>query len=259
MAILIIIAIVVGFFVGVASLKKFILYVFIAFAIIAVLFCCAWLFYELFIKVHFKDIPAQWRNKLEKSAKASTNEMLGNLFVSGDEKHNRLNYGKYLYLRINMPKLNKIAITETIKGKEVQRMNEYGEPLFKDTTEEMPIDCFIVEQKGFFNRLFNDPIFILVYPKDHDYSSIFNDVVLKGFNIVPLDNYFYTIDRHNLDIDIHKAVEMNYIKEAVVEQLRDLDKLVKGAINLDSKFYKDKEKATEFELPQLKKGDSGGQ
>lgn len=287
------------------------------------------------------------------------------------------------------------------KGK--PKLDDFGQPVFKDYTEEMPLDCFIVEQKGFFSRLFGDPFFILVYPKDHDYSSVFNDVCLsedtwvlvkqnnicfniaiknitedmwvstfnkkgkqkwtkiksktyigikecinfvtkkgrevictpehrfvisfddsknpvyceaknlsinstilvnefgkietdiidgitycsrpvydveiqpiyiynsnynhlyflsngiwthnclKGFNLVPLDNYFYTIDRHNLDIDLHKAIEMNYIKEAVVEQLRDLDKLVKGAINLDSKFFKDKERATEFELPALDK------
>jgi hypothetical protein len=247
--VVVLIGIIIGFFTGFDNLKKFLMYLFIALLVIGILFLLAYVFWLLFIKVEFKDIPAQWRKKLEMSAKLATNDMLGKLYVSGDEKHNRLCYGKYMYLRINMPKIMKEQIIE--KGK--PKLDDFGQPVFKDYTEEMPLDCFIVEQKGFFARLFGDPFFILVYPKDHDYSSVFNDVVLKGFNLVPLDNYFYTIDRHNLDIDLHKAIEMNYIKEAVVEQLRDLDKLVKGAINLDSKFFKDKERATEFELPALDK------
>jgi hypothetical protein len=223
--------------------------------IVAVFFCLFYVFWLLFLKVEFKDIPAQWRKKLEQASKLAKNEMLGNFFLSGDEKHNRLNYGKYMYLRINMPKINKIAVMEKAeKGKEpVQKIDERGKLVWKETTEELPIDCFIIEKKGFFARLFGDPVFILCFPDDHDFSSIFNDVIVKGFNIVPLDNYFYTIDRHNMDVDMHRAIEGNYIKEAIVEQYRDLDKLVKGAINLDSKFTKEKERLTEFDLPQLDK------
>jgi hypothetical protein len=202
----------------------------------------------LFIKVEFKDIPAQWRKKLEVAAKMMKNDMLGKLYLSGDEKHNRINMGKYLYLRVNMPKITKIPIVDR-KGK--PEVDEWNRELMKEETEDLPIDIFIIEQKGFFKKLFNDPVFVLCYPTDHDFSAIFNDVVVKGFNLVPLDNYFYTIDRHNLDIDMTKAVATNYMKEAVFEQLRDLDKLIKGAINLDSKFYKDKEKTSEFEIPQI--------
>jgi hypothetical protein len=238
-----------------ASLKKFFLYLFIALMIVAVFFALFYVFWLLFIKVDFKDIPAQWRKKLEISAKLAPNEMLGRFFLSGDEKHNRLNYGKYMNLRITIPKLIKEPVMEKAeKGKEpIQKVDERNKPVFKEFTEELPIDCFIIEKKGFFAKLFGDPIFILCFPQDHDFSSIFNDVVVRGFNIVPLDNYFYTIDKHNMDIDMHKAIEGNYIKEALVEQYRDLDKLVKGAINLDSKFTKEKDARSEFELPQLDK------
>ena len=73
--------------------------------------------------------------------------------------------------------------------------------------------------------------------------------MIRGFNIVPLDNYFYTIDRRNLDMDLTKAVAGSYLKEVTFEVLRDLDKLVKATINLDNRFQKEKEKSTEFELP----------
>jgi hypothetical protein len=143
---------------------------------------------------------------------------------------------------IKKPKLDK-------KGQPI--LDEWERPQTDDETHDLPIDVFILIRKGFFKKMFNDPIFILCYPQDHDYSSVFNDVYIKGFNIVPLDNYFYTIDRHNLDVDITKALATNYHKEAIFEQLRDLDKLIKGAINLDSRFQKDKERGSEFELPQL--------
>jgi hypothetical protein len=248
--IVIVIAIIIGIFVGFASVKKFFLYLFVALLVISVIFLLIYLFWMLFIKVEFKDIPAQTRKKLEIASKLAENEMLGKLFLSGDTKHNRLNYGKYFYLRINLPKINKEDIVDS-KGK--QKMDDLGNPMFKETTEILPIDMFIVQRKGFFSRLFNDPLFILCHPEDHDFSSIFNDVVIRGFNIVPLDNYFYTIDSRSLDTTMLRALSVIYQKEAVFEQFRDLDKLVKGAINLDSRFYKEKEKSSEFELPQLDK------
>lgn len=247
-AILIIIGIIVTIFVGFSSLKKFITIVIVIIAVIGIIFLLVYVFWLLFIKVEFKDIPAQWRKKLEVAARMMKNDMLGKLYLSGDEKHNRVCLGKYLYLRVNMPKITKLPVIDK-KGN--PQLDEWERPITKDQTEDLPIDIFIVEQKGLFKKWFNDPIFILTFPNSHDFSSIVSDVVIKGFNLVPLDNYFYTIDRHNLDLDMTKAIATNYMKEAVFEQLRDLDKLIKGAINLDSKFYKDKERTSEFEIPQV--------
>jgi hypothetical protein len=248
--IIVLLAIIIGIFVGFQSLKKFLLYLFIAIFIIGIIFLLVYLFWLLFIKQEFKDIPAQWRKKLEIASKLAPNQMLGKLYLSGDEKHNRLCYGNYLYLRVYMPKIIKQPDIDK-KGK--QKMDEWDRPIMKESTEDLPIDVFIVLQRGFFKKLFNDPVFVLCYPSDHDFSTIFNDVVIKGFNIVPLDNYFYTIDKHNLDVDLTKALATNYYKEAVFEQFRDLDKMIKGAINLDSRFQKEKDKSSEFEIPQIEK------
>lgn len=246
--VIVLLAIMIGLFVGIESLKKFFAYLFGFIAFLGILFLLAYVFYLLFIKVEFKDIPAQWRKKLEIASKLVPNQMLGKLFLSGDAKHNRVCYGKYLYLRIYMPKVIK---KPKLDKKGNPQLDEWERPITEDETHDLPIDVFIILQQGFFKKLFNDPIFILCYPQDHDYSAVFNDVTIRGFNIVPLDNYFYTIDRHNLDVDITKALATNYHKEAIFEQLRDLDKLIKGAINLDSRFQKDKERGSEFELPQL--------
>lgn len=257
-AVLLAVGLVITFLVGFASLKKFVMYVFVTFLIISVLFLLAYLFWLLFLKKEFKDIPAQFRKKLEIAAKLAENQMLGNLFLSGDSKHNRLKYGKYFYLRLNLPKITKTPVMEELEmtqGKQVikkteQKIDDRGNPVYQETTEWLPIDCFIVKRKGFFSAMFNDPIFIMVYPQDHDYSSIFNDVVIHGFNIVPMDNYFYTIDRRMLDTDLLKAVSSSYIKEVIYEVMRELDKLVKTTMNLDQNFQKEKERQTEFELPQ---------
>jgi hypothetical protein len=257
--IFIIVAVIIGLLIGFQSLKKFIIYVFVTLLILFVLFLAAYLFYILFIRKTFKDIPAQFRKKLEVASKLSENNMLGDLYLSGDSKHNRLKYGKYFYLRLNLPKINKVPVTEEIEAMEgknkvkhiVPKLDSMGNQVFQETTEWLPIDTFIVQRKGFFSRLFNDPIFILTYPQDHDYSSIFNDVVINGFNIVPLDNYFYTIDRRMLDTDLIKAMSNSYIKEVIYEVMRELDKLVKTTMNLDQSFQKEKERQTEFELPQM--------
>jgi hypothetical protein len=165
------------------------------------------------------------------------NDMLGDLYLSGDIKHNRIKLGKYFYLRINLPKI------EVGEDKDNRNPDLHTEPI--------PIDCFIIQRSSWFARLFSDPFFILTRPDDHNFSSIFNDVTLNGFNLVPLDSQFYTIDRRNLDIDMVKGLSLNYIREVVYEIFKDLDRLVKQSINLDQQFQKDKEKAREFEIPQI--------
>jgi hypothetical protein len=76
-------------------------------------------------------------------------------------------------------------------------------------------------------------------------------VTITGFNLVPLDSQFFTIDRRNLDLDMIRGLALNYIREVVYEVFKDLDRMVKQAMNLDAQFQKDKEKAREFELPVI--------
>jgi len=215
--------------------------------------------YLLFFAKTYKDIPYQFKKKLLSVTKVMSNEYLGNLFLSGDTKHNRISLGTYFYMRLNLPKI--------IHNREKETKDETDLTKSQDETDisnsnlksqAIPIDCFIVNKAGFLSKFFGEPFFVLVRPSDHDYSSIFNDVTLKAFNLVPLDSQFFTIDRRNLDVDMAKGLNLNYIREAVFDVMRDLDRLVKQAMNLDQQFQKDKEKAREFEIPVGNMGQQQG-
>lgn len=234
-----ILMVLVGLLVGLESLISFFKFIVIALLIISAFGAAFYIVYLLFFAPNYKDIPAQYKKKLGSVTKVMKNDMLGDLYLSGDSKHNRILLGKYFYLRLNLPKIKK------------------ENPDSDTITEPIPIDCFIVQKKGFFTKLFNEPFFILVRPDDHDYdnsglgSAIFHNVTIKGFNLTPLDSQFWTIDRRMLDQDIIKGVALNYIREVVYDIFRDLDKLVKQAMALDHRFQKDKERSREMDLPQI--------
>jgi len=232
-----IISILIGFLVGLRGLADFFKWILVVLLVLTLLGGAFYVVYLLFFAKEYKDIPYQFKKKLYSVTKVMKNELLGSLYLSGDTKHNRINLGKYFYLRINLPKI----ITK--KGEDNTSENSTSQPV--------PIDCFIVTKTGFLNKLFSEPFFVLVKPQDHDYSSIFNDVTINGFNLVPLDSQFFTIDRRNLDLDMVKGLALNYIREVVYDIFRDLDRLVKQAMNLDQQFQKDKEKAREFEIPNI--------
>ena len=237
-----VIILLIGFLVGLKGLKQFFQFIAIGMLIISILFGVGYVIYLLFIKKDYKDIPYQFKKKLLSVTKVMTNDLLGNLYLSGDTKHNRIRLGRYFYLRLNLPKI----VVEESEGSTKEKVK----------SEAVPVDCFVVNKEGFLNKIFSEPFFVLVKPQDHDYSSIFNDVTIKGFNLVPLDSQFFTIDRRNLDLDMVKGLSLSYIKECVYDLMRDLDRLVKQAMNLDQQFQKDKERSREFEIPQL--GNMGG-
>ncbi|MCJ7816906.1 MAG: hypothetical protein MUP55_03550, partial [Candidatus Aenigmarchaeota archaeon] len=171
------ILVLIGFFLGLQGLGQFFKFVLIGLLICSILFGIGYVIFILFIRKEYKDIPAAYRKKLHMTTKVMENDMLGELYLSGDTKHNRIRMGKYFYLRIKLPKIYEVP-SEDGKTKITK-------------TEEMPIEVFIVNRKGWINRLFSDPIFIMCRPEDHDYSAIFNDVTINGFNLVPLDSQFY--------------------------------------------------------------------
>ena len=216
--------------VGIQSLKSFFKWLIGIVLVCSILFGLAYMFWLMFVKKEYKDIPATYKKKLIQTAKLMRNNMLGSLYLSGDKKHNRIRLGKYAYMRITLPK--HVMDKPTKDGD--NKKPEYTEPI--------PVDCFIIFKQGMIDTLFNEPIFVLAKPEDHDYSSIFNNVTLNAFNLVPLDSQFYTINTRNLDVDIIKGMATNYIREVVYEIFRDLDKLVKQAMNLDQHFQKEKQK-----------------
>lgn len=245
LGILLLLIILITLFVGISGLRQFFIWLFGIIIALGILFGLAYIFYIIFIQKSYKDIPFTYRKKLIRTAKLMKNKMLGDLYLSGDYKHNRIKLGKFLYMRITMPK------TTTEKKTEGHRTIETV------NTEAIPIDAFFIIKKGIIETLFGQPVVIIVKPEDHDYSSIFNDVTVSGFNLVPLDSQFYTINRRDIDVDLIKGLATSYIRETVYEILRELDKLVKQAMNLDQQFQKEKQKGLEFEIPQLQQ--LGGQ
>lgn len=255
--ILVILMLLIFFFIGFSGLAQFFKILLIGLMILGIIFLLLYVFYLLFIKKSFKDIPATYRKKLKNTAKLMRSEMLGTLFLSGDDKHNRIELGKYRYLRINLPRQENVIKTD-------KEGNEIIDPLTKkeitkDITHDVPVDVFIVQKTKITDKFFNDPIFIICKPEDHDFSAIFNDVTLKGFNLVPLDSQFHTLNHRSLDIDLTKGIATNYTREVIYEIFAELDKMVKQAINLDSRFEKEKQRQTEFEIPQLGAFGQGGQ
>jgi len=254
--VLIILMLLIFFFVGFDSLRKFFTWLIVGIMILMIIFGLLYVFYSVFIKKEYKDIPASYRKKLQATSKIMKQEMLGSLFLSGDTKHNRINMGKYRYLRIMLPRQVKSL---QLDKNQKPVLDKFNQPIYEEQTHGVDVDCFIVMEKGFIAGLFSDPKLILVKPEDHDYSSIFNDVTVRGFNLVPLDSQFFTVDHRNLDVDLSKGVASNYMKEAMYEILSELDRLVKQSMNLDTDFQKQKEKSLEFDIPQINSGQGGQQ
>ncbi len=236
------------FFVGFEGLAQFFRYLIIGIMVLLMIFGLLYVFYMLFLKKEYKDIPASYRKKIQATSKIMKQEMLGNLYLSGDNKHNRVNLGRYRYLRLMLPRQEKKLHLDKNKN---PILDKFDRPVYTEETQAIPVDCFIVQNSGFIAGMFEDPKMVVVKPEDHDYSAIFNDVTINGFNLVPLDNQFFTVNHRNLDTDITKGLTTNYMKEVVHEILTDLDQLVKSSMNLDAQFQKDKEKSLEFDIPSF--------
>jgi len=250
--VMILIALLVGF----KGLKQFFLGLLIAFLILSILFGLLYTFWLIFIKKEFKDIPYTYKKKVIASTKLMKQAMLGDLYLSGDYKHNRIMLGKFYYMRIPLPKQTRVERKDKNDNPIFNPITK--EQVYDEKTEQVEVDAFIVSKQGFFDKLFGEPMVLLVKPEDHDFSAIFNDVTIKGFNLIPLDNNFYTINSRSLDIDITKGITTLYLREVVHEVMRDLDRMVKQAMNLDSSFTKDKARQNEFEIPKLSNLTGGG-
>ena len=238
------IIILITLFVGIDGLGQFFYWLIGIILFLGIVFLVMYIAYILFWKKYYADIPANYRKKLQATAKMMKNQMLGTLWLSGDYKHNRIELGKYAYLRMMLPKATRKTIKDAKTGKMITESEE-------EITEEIPIDCFMVLRKGIFEKLFGSPIFVLCKPSDHNQSSIFGDTILNGFNLIPLDSQFHTLNHRNLDVDLHRGMAGNYMKMLVYELFSDLDRLVRMSINLDQEHRKEKEKGLEFQVPQM--------
>lgn len=249
--VVIILMLLIGLFAGFTNLRKFFTWLLGGLLILAIIFGLAYIFWLVFLKKEYVDIPANFHKRLVKTAMLMKNEMLGDLYLTGDSKHNRIKLGKYAYLRMQLPK----QTVDSIEVKEKGEFGDFSRDKEVNATMAIDIDCFIVLKQGFMDKLFGKPLFIMVKPEDHDYSAIFNQVNLRGMNLYPISENFYTLEKRCLDTDLIKGMSIVYQKEVVDEIFRNLDRLVKMSINLDQQHRKDKEKQLQFDIPQINTGD----
>ena len=243
--IFLLIIIIVIFVFGVRGIFKVIGTIGVVILFLGLIFSIAWLFWAVFLKKYRYDVTYVNKHKLIQAGKMSRQgSLMGNLYLSGDKTHSRVNIGKIIgYCRMQV-------LTRTNKyDKNNQQIMELDKdkvpkPAYDIGKEEQ--DVFIVGKSGLLS-IFSDPLVIRVSPKDHD--ELIGDVTLNGFSLLPQSEYFF-LNSDYLDV---RKIDFAILKEAergiMFESLRDMKSIVDKAVGLDAVHKKDIEKKNLVELP----------
>lgn len=244
--IFLLIIIIVIFVFGVRGIFKIIGTIGVVCLFLGLIFAIAWLFWAVFLKKYRYDVTYVNKHKLIQAGKMSRQgSLMGNLYLSGDKTHSRVNIGKIVgYCRIQV-------LTRTNKYNKENKMimitNKEGieEPDFEIGKEEQ--DVFIIGKSGLIG-MFSDPYVIRVSPSDHD--ELIGDVTLKGFSLLPQSEYFF-LNSDYLDV---RKIDFAILKEAergiMFESLRDMKSIVDKAVGLDALHKKEIEKKNLVEIPE---------
>jgi len=244
--ILIVISIIVIFVFGVRGIFKIIGTIMVVALFCSLVFGIIYLFWWLFLKKHRYDVTYVNKQKLVLAGKINQQKgVLGDLYISGDEGHSRVQLGKIIgYVRIQiLAKLTKYNDDGSIKYKpEVE-----GEPREADyDLDKEEQDVFIVS-KGGLAGFFGEPLVIRVNPDDHD--SLIGDITLKGFSIIPHSEYWF-LNKDHLDV---RKIDFAILKEAergiFFEGLRDMKTIIDKSIGLDSDHKKKIEEKNLVDIP----------
>lgn len=253
--ILIVITIIVVVVMGTRGIIKIVTSIAVIVVGAAFFFLLAYLFWFLFLKKQRFDPVYVNKQKLIASGKMNLPDgMLNNLFISGDAAHSRVKIGKIIgYQRIQLPMRQNIY--ETINGVKVMKMkekrspNEESIPEYSYSTVEQ--DVFIVK-RNFLQGIFIDPMVVRVRPDKH--TSLVGDVVISGFSLLPVSEYFFINDDY-LDIrELDWAISQEAGRTIFFEHLRDEKSIMDRAIGLDSTHKKDIEQKNLVEMPQQNTG-----
>ena len=240
--IFLLVIIIVIFVFGVRGIFKIIGTIGVIAMFLGLIFAIAWLFWAVFLKKYRYDVTYVNKHKLIQAGKMSRQgSLMGNLYLSGDKTHSRVNIGKIGgYCRIQvLTRTNKYDS----KNEQLMKPDKDGipQPVYTIGKEEQ--DIFIVN-KG----LFSDPLVIRVSPSDHD--ELIGDVTLKGFSLLPQSEYFF-LNSDYLDV---RKIDFAILKEAergiMFESLRDMKSIVDKAVGLDAVHKKDIEKKNLVEIPE---------
>jgi hypothetical protein len=232
--------------VGIGSIIKFLGYLAIILFGLAILGAMFYLIYELFFKKHKIDITYVNKKKLIEAGVRNKPDYLANLILSGDKGHTRVVWGKIIgYCRVQI--LTEVNETDE-KG--WQKYNQH--PITKKMIPATEIvkeeqDVFITQKHGFPLSMFGEPDVVRVHPLDHD--DLIGDVLLKGYSLLPISEYWFLHSQY-LDVaTIDKSILSEAKRGVFMLGLADMKEIVDRAINLDSAHTKSLEQKNLYDIP----------
>lgn len=255
-ALLVVITIIVVFVMGVKGIVKVITTIATIGIISAFIFLLAYAFWFLFLKKQRFDPIYVNKQKLIRAGKLNLPVgILNDLYISGDAAHSRVKIGKISgYNRIQIP-TRKNVYDEVINEKGEKELKMRFKSKKTPYDEDMPEYVYDVEEQDVFivkrnplQGIIADPLVIRVSPSEH--TSLIGDVVLKGFSLIPISEYFFLnsdyLDVRKIDWAISKEAE----RGIMFENFRDLKVIVDRAIGLDSEHKKKIEQKDIIDMPQ---------
>ena len=192
--------------------------------------------YTVFIKPQKQDITYIKKKSLVQAAKVSKPPFLTNLYVSGDNQHQRFKLGKIIgWTRIQIYDVKEgVKVVDEVKEEDIVGVNDE--------------DVFVVQNAAFPFSFFSEPMVIRVKPDHH--TALVGDVILHGYSLVKHSEYFY-LNHESLNT---VRIDFNILQEAkrgvMFLMLSDLKGIVDQAIGINPGHNIELEKSKMMKLPQ---------
>ena len=248
--IIILMLLVLGFvFLGIRGVLNILKWLLIGLFILAIIGLLIYFIWFLFFKKEKYDVTYVNKKKLLDACKKGNPQTMKDLYISGDKGHSRVRWGKITgYCRISVLTRN----LEVDKDGKPQYETKDGGKELKYQLEKIEQDVFsVTTARTWLGKLFSDEEVVRVSPDSH--NELVGDVILYGFSLIPISEYWFLNDDF---LDVRK-IDYAILKEAergiMFEMLRDSKAIVDKASGLDSRHNKEIEQKTMFEVPNFKK------
>ncbi len=235
------------FLIGIRGFFKVLKWLIIILFFLAIVGVAVYLVWYFFIKKQKFDVTYVNKQKLLNACHKGYTTILKDLYLSGDEKHSRVFWGKIKgYCRISV-------LTRAVRMKKDGKTPDTK--LNPDTKKEelqfdygkQEQDVFAVSHRGWLGGLFEEQDLVRVDPKDHD--ELVGDVTLFGFSLITQSEYWFL----NSDLLDVRTIDYAILKEAergiMFEMLRDSKEIIDKASGLDSGHQKKIEERSMYEIP----------
>lgn len=232
---------------GIRGFLRFFKWFIIALLILGILGTLFYFIWYFFFKKQKFDITYVNKQRLLDACHKGYVDVLKGLYLSGDKGHSRTYWGKITgYARISV--LTR-SIRHDEEGEEVVITDEKTsvKTLVYDFGHEEQDVFSISHSKNWIGRLFEEEDVVRVSPELHD--ELVGDVVLYGFSLLPMSEYWFL----NSDLLDVRKIDFAILKEAergiMFEMLRDSKEIIDKASGLDADHQKRIEEKSQFELP----------